>query len=390
MRFYRYKPLIPDDCVWLLGISLEIFLNRPMNLLLKILFMGCTILTLFQTILFLQKFDAYYFIKYLPMYAGSYFILLSLYSTPHMVNAIKVFADVMDLWKINCSGSKIEKWIKIEGFYLNSLVIFVAIVSYVSAITYSIPLDEDENIFYPLAIFKEFFPRWQNILSWVYRATFILMPLILSTPCYALIYTTSHLRFQFYMLLHFLKRINSGYETSDVNQLIDNRQFQKEVKKRLKFCLKRHAHLFAIFCNMNRELNTLIFLFSVMGGVLGISCMLFFFSFQGSFDGMYTTRLVTLIIPMVLISVHTALAGQLVENTSSETFEILKQADWHCWNSENKKVYLIFLGFAKDMFKIKFSDSMLVNFQLVLTILKWMYSVASVMVQLKYIDYSNH
>jgi hypothetical protein len=74
-----------------------------------------------------------------------------------MVNAIKVFADVMDLWKINCSGSKIEKWIKIEGFYLNSLVIFVAIVSYVSAITYSIPLDEDENIFYPLAIFKEFF-----------------------------------------------------------------------------------------------------------------------------------------------------------------------------------------------------------------------------------------
>jgi hypothetical protein len=162
-----------------------------------------------------------------------------------MVNAIKVFADVMDLWKINCSGSKIEKWIKIEGFYLNSLVIFVAIVSYVSAITYSIPLDEDENIFYPLAIFKEFFPRWQNILSWVYRATFILMPLILSTPCYALIYTTSHLRFQFYMLLHFLKRINSGYETSDVNQLIDNRQFQKEVKKRLKFCLKRHAHLFA-------------------------------------------------------------------------------------------------------------------------------------------------
>jgi hypothetical protein len=29
---------------------------------------------------------------------------------------------------------------------------------------------------------------------------------------------------------------------------------------------------------MNRELNTLIFLFSVMGGVLGISCMLFFFS----------------------------------------------------------------------------------------------------------------
>jgi hypothetical protein len=162
-----------------------------------------------------------------------------------MLNTIKVIADVMDLWKINRCGSKIEKWIKIEGFYLNSFVVLIAIISYVSAITHAIPLDEDEDIFYPLAIFKEFFPRWQNILSWIYRATFILMPLILSTPCYALIYTTSHLRFQFYMLLHFLKRINSGYETSDINQLINNRQYQKEVKKRLKFCLKRHAHLFA-------------------------------------------------------------------------------------------------------------------------------------------------
>jgi hypothetical protein len=100
-----------------------------------------------------------------------------------MVNTMKVFADVMDLWKINRSGSKIEKRIKIEGFYLNSLVIFVAIVSYVSALTHAIPLDEDEDIFYPLAIFEEFFPRWQNLLSWVYRATFFLMPLILSTPC---------------------------------------------------------------------------------------------------------------------------------------------------------------------------------------------------------------
>jgi hypothetical protein len=63
-----------DDCIWLLGLCLKIFLNRPIDLLLKILFMGCTILTLFQTILFLQKFDAYYFIKYLPIYAGTYFV----------------------------------------------------------------------------------------------------------------------------------------------------------------------------------------------------------------------------------------------------------------------------------------------------------------------------
>ncbi|CAH1367363.1 unnamed protein product [Tenebrio molitor] len=209
----------------------------------------------------------------------------------------------------------------------------------------------------------------------------------MSTPCYLVIYITSKMRFQFYMLLHFLKRINSGYETSDINQLINDRQYQEEIKKRLKFCVKWHTQLYEIFHSRNRQLNRFIFLFSVMGAVLGISCMLFFFSFQGSFEGRYT-RLVTMIIPMVSIVMHTALAGQLVENISSEAFEALKQADWHCWNSENKKVYLIFLGFARNTFKVKFSDSMSLNYELVVSIFKWIYSFASVMVQLKDIDYS--
>jgi hypothetical protein len=58
-------------------------------------------------------------------------------------------ADDLDLWKINRSGPKIEKWIKMEGFYLNSLVVFITILPYISVLTHAIPLDEYENIFYP-------------------------------------------------------------------------------------------------------------------------------------------------------------------------------------------------------------------------------------------------
>jgi hypothetical protein len=66
-----------------------------------------------------------------------------------MINTILTITDDLDLWKINRSGPKIEKWIKMEGFYLNSFVVLITIVSYVSALTHAIPLDKDEDIFYP-------------------------------------------------------------------------------------------------------------------------------------------------------------------------------------------------------------------------------------------------
>jgi hypothetical protein len=105
-------------------------------------------------------------------------------------------------------------------------------------------LENHEDIFYPLAIFKEFVPQWQNVLSALYRATLFLIPLILSTPCCILIYVTSHLRFQFYMLLHFLKNINNGYETTEPNQLVDNLHYQKEITRRLEFCIQRYSILY--------------------------------------------------------------------------------------------------------------------------------------------------
>jgi hypothetical protein len=170
--------------------------------------------------------------------------LLSLYSIPHMIKAILSIEEILDWSKINRAGPKIEKWIKMEALYLNSFVLFTTVLSYVSAVTHAIPIEDDNDIFYPLAIFEEFFPQCQNVLSSLYRATFFLVPLIMSTPCYLVIYITSKMRFQFYMLLHFLKRINSGYETSDINQLINDRQYQEEIKKRLKFCVKWHTQLY--------------------------------------------------------------------------------------------------------------------------------------------------
>jgi hypothetical protein len=147
------------------------------------------------------------------------------------------------MWKINCAGPRIESRIKMESLYLNGLILLITISMYISVVTHFLPLEGDEDIFYPFPMFKEYFPQRENVLSWLYRATFFPLPLVLALPCYIVIHSTSQLRFQFYMLLYFLENINTGYKTSDPDTLIDDRDYQKEIKKRLLFCVKRHMLL---------------------------------------------------------------------------------------------------------------------------------------------------
>jgi hypothetical protein len=49
---------------------------------------------------------------------------------------------------------------------------------------------------------------------------------------------------------------------------------------------------------------------------------------------------------------------------TSKMFEILKELDWYCWNSENKKIYLTFLTNAQKIFKMEFSESLSINYEL--------------------------
>jgi hypothetical protein len=69
----KLSQYFPDDCLWLLRkMSVNVLKNKLISFSQVGILVALTFLTLFQTVLFLQKFDGYYFIKYLAVYAGSY------------------------------------------------------------------------------------------------------------------------------------------------------------------------------------------------------------------------------------------------------------------------------------------------------------------------------
>jgi hypothetical protein len=152
--------------------------------------------------------------------------------------------DKFQIWEVSCCGLVVENRIKREVFWLNCVLVVNTIIAMYSVITHMIPLEDDKELFFPLAIFEEFFPRWEKWLSALYRAGFLLMPAAMQTTCYVITYIGSQMRFQFYILIHFLENINSDYNTTNPERLILDPQCQEEIKKRIIFCIKRHTHIF--------------------------------------------------------------------------------------------------------------------------------------------------
>jgi hypothetical protein len=71
----NYSKHFSDEYLWFFRkLSLQLFQNKLVQFLSITTLICLTFLTLFQTYLFLQKFDGYYFIQYLAVYAGSYYV----------------------------------------------------------------------------------------------------------------------------------------------------------------------------------------------------------------------------------------------------------------------------------------------------------------------------
>ncbi|KAJ3664044.1 hypothetical protein Zmor_008250 [Zophobas morio] len=371
-----------DDCLWLFRlISVDIYQLKPMKFLLKLTFFSVVVFTGIQTVIFLKKLEIYYFVKYQPLYFGSFFILVTIYSGFYISEAAHNFMRQIEPWPINRLGPVLEKRIKRQSVYFNIVLIVSTVVSLISGILHVLPIEDDEEIFYTLAFFQEYFPKWQRYLCFVYRMSFMLLAIVMPAPFFTFIYLACHGQFQISMMVQVLKRINKPNHSEESDLLVD-KKYQERTNNLLKFSIKRHSQLI----NAGREAMSRVrfccFLISISIAILFLCVIVFLLSFQGTFEGRYL-RLATLIFPAGVIFVHAFFLGQGVENMSTQTFEVMLQSSWYQWNKENKKIYLINLAYCKNPFKLEFNHSLSLGYELAVSILKSVYSVLSVMGYLK-------
>ncbi|KAJ3666868.1 hypothetical protein Zmor_002295 [Zophobas morio] len=329
-----------------------------------------------QTVMFLQKSNIQYFLKYLPAYFLAIFVVLVKFIAPKVVESVSTFMKNLDPWPVDQFGPVLERHIKYHANYFNIFATVTVAVSFISGIFHALPVENDEEIMFTLAFFQEYFPKWKNCLSTVYRLGFLVLPFAMLVPFHIFIYAACHCQQQIFMLLHIIEVINKTAKTEQ-NRLLRDEKYQKRVTTTFKFIIKRHCHLMKNGRDMVNQLRVYIFVLSASAGALFI-CGAIYITFQGLLKGRYL-RLVTLIIPVVLIFVHVFFLGQRIEDMSGQGFEVLRQSNWYHWNKENKMIYSIILANCKESFKIQFSQSIAIDYKLAVSILKSVYSTLSIL-----------
>ncbi|KAJ3666867.1 hypothetical protein Zmor_002295 [Zophobas morio] len=313
-----------------------------------------------QTVMFLQESNIQYFLKYLPAYVSSIFILLVMYLNSKLVESASTYMKNLDPWPINQFGPVLERRIKYHANYFNIITTVTTAVSFISGILHALPVENDEEIMFTLAFFAEYFPRWKNCLCTMYRLGFLVLPFVLPAPFHIFIYTICHCQHQIFMLLHIIEKINKTAKTE---------QNQKGLTTTFKFFVKRHCDLMKNGREMLKQLRVFIFVLSTSAvglficGAVYISSVLV----TGYLKGRYL-RLVTLIIPVVLIFVHVFVLGQRIEDMSGQGFEVLRQSNWYHWNKENKTIYSIILINCKESYKLQFSRSIAIDYELAVSV----------------------
>ncbi|KAJ3664347.1 hypothetical protein Zmor_008524 [Zophobas morio] len=389
--FQKINPY-QDDSVWLVRILyVDIYLSKFMKICRMAVIAYTLVMTTLQTFLFLQKFDGIYFIKYLALYAGSVVILVATFAVPYVYRSVAVVINCLDSWPVVYITNKMKKTIKVESFFVNGFVFLNTLLALFSASLYFVPVDGDDDIFFVFRLCEELFPRWKNLLSWFYRILFLPVAVLMPSVLYLTLYCMTRLRFQFYLLIHLLKVVNeSDKEKVDKSVLLYGQQHQEEITRKLKFCIKRHNEIYEITYTASKKIDTFIFIFSIASAIFGTSIVVFYFSFQGSVEGIRYLGVAALVIVAVAMVVSIFLCGQSIENVSNELVEVLQQMDWNYWNRENKFLYLMFLSHAQQTLQIKFSNSVALNYELGVSIGKFIYSMLSVMSQIKDIDYGSY
>ncbi|RZC37018.1 7tm 6 domain containing protein [Asbolus verrucosus] len=308
--------------------------SRVLEALVVVIFVEYWIIQVLQSYYLLKIFETRFLVNYSAFYFGDFVLLTALWTILSSKRNLNFIQQDFILWNVNNSDEKIYNKIKNESNIVSGIILLNFVIALAGGFVYMTANDDDEKVFFIYWYIKENFLEWSTIMEWVIRASHPFTSYFLVLPIYMLILKLWHIKFQVYLLLDHIEKIGKCPSFSD-------KRFQKEIKTSLVFCIKRHIS----FLQLNYFLSNFVMSFSICGGLVFISLVFFVLSTQ-------------------------------------KVFDCLKFQKWYDWNDENKRLYLIFMIAALKPLRLQFSDNIVVNYELAISILKTTFSVLSVLKEL--------
>lgn len=145
----------------------------------------------------------------------------------------------MLLWRIDSAGPKVYVSIKRKIFLLTGFGLINLLLSLCAGSFYLQYVSEDINVFFPLKVAHDYFPNYYDIFSLILRISLLSCSYLMTAPSYALFYVILHLRIQATIFAEYVGHVDCHNDYGTKVDLFYNEEYQKEVERRFKFCIKR-------------------------------------------------------------------------------------------------------------------------------------------------------
>lgn len=146
------------------------------------------------------------------------------------------------VWKLDSANEemrlKIEREIKIITAFC---LINISIILY-GGFSYIEEDPTDWKVFFAIKLYHDYFPNHPYI-PLIYRFTFPVLAYASVIPAYQLIYYTQSLKYQCIMFLFYVNNLTDCNTTKEELKLYNDNEFQREIRLRLSFLVKRHLEL---------------------------------------------------------------------------------------------------------------------------------------------------
>jgi hypothetical protein len=185
------------------------------------------------------------------------------------------FLQNLHKWKLDLAGKQVKEEIEKEATCVTVYCCLTILVGLCTAVLYVVPSQGDYETFFIMTWFEEHVLEWADVLSLLHRLSFPFASFLMQAPCIQMCYMLKHSQFQVKILMQYIDNLDSGYEDSDMEQLIFNENYQNEMKRRLIFCIKRHIEIFVACRKIVKAGSLFVFLFTTSGGLLGISILMY-------------------------------------------------------------------------------------------------------------------
>lgn len=145
----------------------------------------------------------------------------------------------LPLWTIDSAGPKVYASIKNKIFLSTAFGLINFLLSLCAGSFYLQYVSEDDNVFFALRVFRDYFPNYYEVFSLFFRIQYLFCSYLMIAPSYQLIYAILQIRMQAMILAEYVTHIDCHNDYGTEIDLMYNKAYQKEVERRLKFCIKR-------------------------------------------------------------------------------------------------------------------------------------------------------